>query len=137
MTTPDDARQFLRQHHRAILITHRRDGRLQGSPVLAGIDDEGRVLVSTRETAMKAKNLARDSRVSLIGFTDQFFGPWVQVDGTAEIVYLPEAMELLVDYYRHVAGEHDDWDDYRRAMAAEQRVMVRVRIDSAGPDVHG
>jgi hypothetical protein len=70
-------------------------------------------------------------------FVDGFYGPWVQVDGTAEVVSLPQAMELLVDYYRRVAGEHADWDDYRRAMEREKRVLIRITMESAGPDRQG
>ena len=86
---------------------------------------------------MKVKHLRRDPRVALTVFTDGFFGPWVQVEGTAEIVDLPEAMQLLVDYYREVSGEHPDWDDYRAAMQREQRVIVRFAIERAGPNVSG
>jgi len=131
------ARDFFRHHHRAVLITHRRDGSLQTSPLMAVTDDDGRLMISTRETAMKTKNLARDPRITLCGLSDEFFGEWVQVDGTAEIVHLPEAMDLLVDYYRRISGEHPDWDDYRRAMEEEQRVMVLVTIERAGPNVSG
>jgi len=127
------AQQFLTTHHRAVLATRRRDGRLQLSPVSVSIDDAGRAIVSSRHTAYKTRNLRRDPRASLCVFVDGFFGPWVQVDGTAEVVALPDAMELLVDYYRCVAGEHPDWDDYRRAMERERRVLLRISIDSAGP----
>ena len=135
--TPDEARDFLRDNHRAVLATFRADGRPQLSPVLAAIDDEGRVLVSTRETAMKTKNLRRDRRVSICVFTNRFFGGWVQVEGQAEIVSLPEAMDVLIDYYRRSAGEHDDWDEYKAAMERERRVVVRFAIERAGPTVEG
>jgi PPOX class probable F420-dependent enzyme len=134
---PQRVREFLRVHHHAVLATTRSDGRPQLSPVTAGVDDEGRILVSTRETAMKARNLARDPRVSLCLLTDGFFGEWMQAEGTAEIVRLPEAMDLLVDYYRRISGEHPDWNDYRDAMSREQRVMVRITITRAGPDASG
>ena len=134
---PQQAREFLRAHHRAVLATTRSDGRPQLSPVTAGVDAEGRILVSTRETAMKARNLARDPRASLCLLNDGFFGEWVQAEGTAEIVRLPEAMDLLVDYYRGISGEHPDWDDYREAMRRERRVMVRITITRAGPDASG
>jgi PPOX class probable F420-dependent enzyme len=135
--TPDEAREFLRDNHRAVLATFRADGRPQLSPVLAAVDDEGRVLVSTRETAMKTKNLRRDPRVSLCVFTNRFFGGWAQVEGQAEIVSLPEAMDVLIDYYRRSAGEHDNWDEYRAAMERERRVVVRFAIERAGPTVQG
>ena len=132
-----EARKFLQAHRRAVLATWRRDGRIQLSPIVVGIDAEGRAIVSSRETAYKTKNLRRDGRASLCVFVDDFYGPWVQVDGTAEVVSLPQAMELLVDYYRRVAGEHADWDDYRRAMAREKRVLIRITMESAGPDRKG
>jgi PPOX class probable F420-dependent enzyme len=128
---------FLREHHRAVLATTRADGRPQLSPVAVGVDADDRVLISTRETAIKTKNLLRDPRASLCVFTDQFFGEWVQLDGTAEIIRLPAAMDLLIDYYRRVAGEHPDWDDYAAAMQRERRVVARITIDRAGPDVSG
>ena len=135
--TPDEAQTFLRRNHRAVLSTFRRDGMPQMSPVAATIDGEGRVIVSTRETAMKTKNLRRDPRVSLCVIPDAFFGPWCQVEGTAEIVERPEAIELLVDYYRSVVGEHPDWADYRAAMEQEKRVLLRFEIERAGPSVSG
>ena len=135
--TPDEARRFLADHHHAVLATFRADGRPQLSPVLATVDAEGRVLISTREAAMKTRNIRRDPRVSLCVFNDQFYGDWVQVEGTAEVVSLPEAMDLLVDYYRRSAGEHDDWDDYRAAMEQQRRVVVRFAIERAGPNVEG
>jgi PPOX class probable F420-dependent enzyme len=131
------AQQFLTEHHRAVLATRRSDGRIQMSPVTVGLDAEGRALVSSRETAYKTKNLRRDPHASLCVFVDGFFGPWVQVDGTAEVVSLPAAMELLVDYYRCVAGEHPNWDEYRQAMERDRRVLIRLSIDRAGPDRQG
>ena len=132
-----DARQFLATHHCAVLATWRRDGRLQMSPVTVGVDGAGRAIVSSRETAYKTRHLRRDPRASLCVFTDEFYGPWVQIDGTAEVIALPEAMELLVDYYLRIAGEHPDWNDYRYAMERERRVLLRISIDSAGPDRQG
>ena len=133
----DLAREFLHAHHRAVLATTRAGGRPQLSPVLCAVDEKGRVLISTRETAVKTRNLRRDPRASLCVIGDGFFGDWVQVDGEAEIIGLPDAMELLIDYYRRVAGEHADWDDYRAAMERERRVIVRVSLTRAGPNVSG
>jgi PPOX class probable F420-dependent enzyme len=132
-----EARQFLATHHCAVLATRRRNGRPQMSPVTVGVDAAGRAIISSRETAYKTRHLRRDPRASLCVFTDEFYGPWVQIDGTAEVVSLPEAMELLVDYYHRVAGEHPDWNDYRRAMERERRVLLRISIDSTGPDRKG
>jgi PPOX class probable F420-dependent enzyme len=131
--SPDEARAFVASNHRAVLITRRSGGGLQTSPVLVGVDDDGKVVISTREDASKTWNLRRDPRAVLCVLSDDFFGPWIRIEGTAQIVSLPEAMEGLVDYYRGISGEHPDWDDYRRAMRQEQRVLVRVSIDAAGP----
>jgi len=132
----DHARAFVSENHRAVMVTLRRDGRPQTSVVVCGVDEDGRVVVSTRETAVKTRNLRRDPRVSLCVVSADFSG-WVQVDGRAEVVSLPDAMEGLVDYYRRVAGEHPDWDDYRAAMERDRRVLVRIDVERAGPDRHG
>jgi PPOX class probable F420-dependent enzyme len=132
----DQAREFIRTHHRAVISVRRRDGSPQMSPITVGIQD-GRAVISSRETAFKVKAVQRDQRVSLCVLSDGFLGEWIQVDGTAEIVSLPEAMELLVDYYRGISGEHPDWDDYRQAMERDRRVLIRVTLDRAGPDRHG
>jgi PPOX class probable F420-dependent enzyme len=107
------------------------------SPVTCAVDDDGRVLISTRETAIKIRNLRRNPFASVCAFTDGFFGPWVQAEGTAEIILLPEAMDLLVDYYRRISGEHPDWEDYRAAMERDQRVILRITISRAGPSLSG
>jgi len=131
------ATSFLTKHPRAVLATTRVDGRPQLSPIVAAVDADGRVLVSTRETAIKAKNLARDPRASLCLLNENFFGEWYQVEGTAELVHLPDAMPILEDYYRRISGEHPDWDEYRDAMRRERRLILRIAIDRAGPDVSG
>jgi len=131
------ATSFLTKHPRAVLATTRVDGRPQLSPIVAAVDADGRVLVSTRETAIKAKNLARDPRASLCLLNENFFGEWYQVEGTAELVHLPDAMPILEDYYRRISGEHPDWDEYRDAMRRERRLILRITIDRAGPDVSG
>lgn len=133
----EQAREFLRANHRAVLATVRADGRPQLSPVTCGVDDAGLVIISTRETAIKTRNLRRNPAASLCVFTDGFFGQWVQVDGTAEIISLPAAMDLLVGYYRSISGEHPDWADYREAMIRERRCVARITITRAGPDIAG
>ena len=133
----DAARDFLRTHHRSVLATTRRDGRPQLSPVAHGVGDDGRVLVSSREPAYKVRNVRRNPAVSLMALSEGWYGEWIQVDGTADIVSLPDAMELLVDYYRRVAGEHPDWSEYRRAMVDEKRCVIRITIERAGPDRRG
>ena len=133
----DEARDYIRQHHHAVMATRRSDGRPQMSPVVCNVDAEGHVLLSTREPALKVKNLRRDPKVSVCVFDDTFFDKWIQVDGTATIVSLPEAMEILVDYYRSISGEHEDWDEYRAAMERDQRCIVRIDLTRAGPDHSG
>jgi PPOX class probable F420-dependent enzyme len=133
----DDARAVIREQHRAVLATVRDDGTPQMSPVLVAMDDDGYALVSTRESAVKVRNLRRDPRLWLCVLPDGFFGRWVQVEGRVEIVPLPEAMHGLENYYRRVAGEHDDWDDYRAAMRRERRVLLRIALHRAGPDRAG
>jgi PPOX class probable F420-dependent enzyme len=126
-----EALAFVRANHHAVLATTKRDGTPQLSPVTAGVDAEGRIVISTREPLAKTKNLRRDPRVSLCVFTDRFYGPWVTVTGEAEIVSLPEALPLLESYYRDISGEHPDWDDYRAAMVRDERVLVRITPASA------
>jgi len=107
------------------------------SPVSVGLDAAGRAIISSAKSAYKVRNLRRDPRAALCVFVEAFTGPWVQIEGTAEVVTLPEAMEPLVDYYRRLAGEHPDWDDYRRAMTADRRALIRITIERAGPDRQG
>ena len=133
----DVARDFLRSNHHAVLATTRKDGTPQLTPVTAVVDAEGRVCVSSRETAYKVKNLRRTPRAWLCVFTDRFYGEWVHLEGDVEIVSLPEAMDLLVDYYRRGSGEHPDWDDYRAAMERDQRCLIRISVTRAGPDRQG
>ncbi|MEU9831431.1 PPOX class F420-dependent oxidoreductase [Streptosporangium sp. NPDC048047] len=133
----DSARDFIRDNHRAVLLTRHADGRPQMSPVIVGLDIDGRAVVSSRETAAKVRNARRDPNVALCVTTDGFFGQWIQIEGTAEIVSLPEAMEHLISYYRGISGEHPDWDDYRMSMELERRVVMRIDLTRAGPDVHG
>lgn len=132
-----DALDVVRRQHRAVMATIRSDGRPQLSPVSAGVLGD-RVVVSSRETAMKVANLRRRPFGTLCVFGDGFFGdPWVQVEGPVRVVSLPEAMDGLVEYYRSVAGEHPDWDDYRAAMARDRRVILEMTVERAGPDRAG
>ena len=131
------ALEFLRTNHRGVLATTRSDGTTQMSPVTAGVDDEGRVEISTRETAFKVKHLRSLPYATYCGLSDGFFGEWVQVEGPVEIVELPDAMEPLVEYYRRVSGEHPDWDDYRAAMERDRRVLLRLNVERAGPTRSG
>jgi PPOX class probable F420-dependent enzyme len=131
------ALNYVRAQHHGVLGTIKSDGTPQLSPVTVGVDDEGHVVISTRQTAYKVRNARRDPRVWLCAFPDAFFGKWIQIEGRAEIVELPEAMDGLVAYYRTISGEHPDWDDYRAAMERDKRVLLRITITKVGPDVSG
>jgi PPOX class probable F420-dependent enzyme len=131
MTDIDEARRFLADNHRGVLVTYRRDGKVQQSPVTAGLDAQGRVIISVTESRAKARNARRDPRVSLCVFTENFFGPWVQVEGTVELVDGPDRIDALVDYYRRLSGEHPDWDEYRATMERDGRVLLRFEIERA------
>ena len=133
----DDAIEFIRHHHRGVLATTRADGSTQMSPVTAGVDPEGRVEISTRETAYKVRHLRALPYATYCGLNDGFFGEWVQVEGPVEIVSLPDAMEPLIEYYRRISGEHPDWDDYRAAMESDHRVLLRLNVERAGPRRQG
>ena len=129
--------EFLRPRHHAILMTTRRDGRPQSSPNACGVDAEGRIVISTYPERAKVANIRRDPRVSLCVLSDEWNGPWVQVDGQAEVLDLPEALEPLVDYFRCIAGEHPDWAEYRQAMRDQGKCLIRVTIESWGPIATG
>jgi PPOX class probable F420-dependent enzyme len=133
----EQARQFIRENHRAVAATRRRDGGVQMSPVAATVDDAGRVVISSRETAYKTRNIRRDPEMSVLVVTDSWWGPWVRVDGVAEVISLPEAMDGLIAYYRSISGEHPHWEEYRQAMVSEQRVVIAITLRSAGPDAQG
>ena len=129
--------EFLRPRHHAVLVTHRRDGGAQLSPVTCGVDQEGRIVVSTYPQRAKAANARRDPAVSLCVLSDDFDGPYVQVDGEAEVIDLPEALEPLVDYYRSISGEHPDWDEYRAAMTRQGKSLLRITVTRWGPVATG
>ena len=133
----DQAREFVRSHHRAVMATRRSGGGIQQTPVGVGVDAEGHLVVSSREGAYKTRNLRRDPWAQVCVFTDRFYGDWVWVEGEVQVLSLPDAMEPLVDYYRSVAGEHPNWDEYRESMRQERRVLLRMQPRSAGPDRQG
>jgi PPOX class probable F420-dependent enzyme len=129
--------EFLRPRHHAILMTTRRDGRPQASPNTCGVDGEGRIVISTYPERAKAMNVRRNPQVSVCVLSTEWNGPWVQVDGTAEVLDLPEALEPLVEYFRVISGEHPDWDEYRRAMRDQGKSLIRITIDAWGPIATG
>ncbi|SFJ70139.1 PPOX class F420-dependent oxidoreductase [Cellulomonas sp. KH9] len=124
---------FVRPRHHLLLATTRADGRSQLSPVSGGVDDAGRIVISTYPDRAKTRNAERDPRVSVCVLSDEWDGPWVQVDGTAEVLHMPQAEDALVDYYRCIAGEHPDWDEYRAAMRLQGKSLIRVTPERWGP----
>ena len=128
---------FIRPRHHGILVTTRRDGRPQISPVTMGVDADGRVVVSSYPDRAKSRNAARNTRASVCVLSNEFNGEWVQLDGRIEVVQQPEAMEALVEYYRSISGEHPDWDEYRQAMADQGKVLLRLTIERWSPVSRG
>ncbi|WP_369202756.1 PPOX class F420-dependent oxidoreductase [Streptomyces sp. PU-14G] len=133
----DGLLEFVRPRHRAILLTRRKDGAPQASPLTCGVDAAGRIVVSTYPERAKTRNARRAARVSVLVLSDEWNGPWVQVDGDAEVLDLPEALEPLVEYYRVIAGEHPDWDEYRAAMHEQGKSLIRVTPRQWGPIATG
>ncbi len=133
----DELLQFLRPRHHALLVTTRSDGRPQVSPVSCGVDADGRIVVATYPQRAKVRNLRRDPRATVCVLSDEWDGPYVQVDGDAEIIDLPDAVEPLVEYYRSIAGEHPDWDTYREAMRHQGKSLIRVTPRTWGPIATG
>lgn len=128
---------FVRPRHRALLITRRSDGSPQASPLTCGVDDSGRIVVSTYPERAKTVNARRDPQVSVLVLSDEWNGPWVQVDGEAEVLDVPESVEPLVEYFRNISGEHPDWDEYRSAMTEQGKSLIRVTPRHWGPIATG
>ncbi|HWG62422.1 MAG TPA: PPOX class F420-dependent oxidoreductase [Streptosporangiaceae bacterium] len=133
----DGLLEFTRPRHNVILLTSRADRTPQASPVTCGVDSEGRFVISTYRERAKAANVRRTPTASVVVLSDDFGGPWVQVDGEAEILDMPEALDALVDYYRTIAGEHPDWADYREAMRRQDKSLIRVAPRRWGPIATG
>ena len=130
----DQAQEFLRQNHRACIAVRQNDGWPQMTFVTPGIDPQGRVIITSRGTTHKVKHIRRDPRVSLLIFGEQYSGSkFVQIHGAAELIELPQAMDTLIYWYKQVRGEHKNWDDYKKQMHDEKRVIIRVTIEKVGP----
>lgn len=129
--------EFVRPRHRGVLLTFRRDGWPQSSLVTMGLSSDDHIVVSSYPERAKVHNLRRDPRASTMVMSDEFDGEWVQVDGAAEVVDLPEALDGLVDYFRVISGEHSDWDDYRAAMQRQGKCLIRISIDRWSPIAKG
>ena len=132
-----DLLDFVRPRHRFILITRRAGGSPQASPVTGGVDDSGRLVIATYPERAKTRNARRDPQVSVVVISDEWDGPWVQVNGTAEVLDVPEALEAFVEYFRTISGEHPDWDEYRRAMVDQGKSLIRITPTSWGPVATG
>lgn len=128
---------FVRPRHKMVLTTFRSGGGLQSSPVTGGVDEQGRLVISSYPQRAKSTNVRRTGTASVVVLSDEFNGPYVQIDGDAEVIDLPEALEPLVDYYRAIAGEHPDWDEYRQAMAQQGKCLIRITPRSWGPVATG
>jgi PPOX class probable F420-dependent enzyme len=133
----DELLEFVRPRHRMVLTTFRADGSLQSSPVTGGVDAQGRIVIASYPQRAKSVNIGRTPRASVTVLSDEFNGPYVQVDGDAERIDLPEAVEALVDYFRAVAGEHPDWDEYRQAMVDQRKCLLRITPRRWGPVATG
>ncbi len=125
--------EFVRPRHRGVLLTTRQDGRPQSSLVTLGLDTSGRVVVSSYPERAKSINAKRNPEASMVVMSDEFGGEWMQLDGTAEVLDMPEALDGLVEYFRVISGEHPDWDEYRQAMAHQGKCLIRLTIDQWGP----
>lgn len=132
-----EALEFIRTNSQAVLATTRRDGRPQLSPVNVVVNEAGQVVLSSRATAIKVKNLRRDPHAAVCVTTTAFYGDWCQVEGSVTVVDLPEAMDGLVDYYRSASGEHPDWDEYRAAMTRQGKSLLRITPTRWGPVATG
>ncbi len=117
---------FVRPRHRMLLATTRTDGRPQMSPVSGGVDIEGRFVISTYPSRAKTRNVDRNGQASVLVLSDDWDGGWIQVDGDAEVLHMPEASDALVDYFRSISGEHPDWDEYREAMELQNKSLIRI-----------
>ena len=137
VVTRDELTDFIRPRHHAIVITERSDGSPQASPVTCGVAEAGRIVVATYPARAKTRNARRDPRVSVVVLSDDFGGPWVQVDGDAEVIDVPAAVDPLVSDYRAISGEHPDWGEDRAAMLRQGKSLLRVTPRRWGPVATG
>jgi PPOX class probable F420-dependent enzyme len=128
---------FVRPRHHMLLITQRSNGSPQASPVVGGVDDSGRIVISTYPERAKARNARRRPDTSVVVLSDDFNDPWVQVDGTCEVLDVPEALDAFVEYFRNISREHSDWDEYRQAMIDQGKCLLRITPTRWGPVATG
>ena len=135
--TLDDLLEFVRPRHRMVLLTERSDGSAQASPVTGGVDDSGRIVVATYPDRAKTRNARARPRAGVVVLSEEWNGPWVQVDGDAEVLDVPEALDALVEYFRNISGEHPDWAEYRQAMLDQGKSLIRITPRRWGPVATG
>lgn len=128
---------FVRPRHRMILVTSRPDGSPQASPVTGGVDDAGRIVITTYPERAKTRNARRDPAVSVVVLSDEWNGAWIQVDGTAEVIDASADVEPFVEYFRCISGEHPDWAEYRQAMVEQGKSLLRITPTRWGPAATG
>lgn len=123
------AEQFVSEHPQSTLITHRRDGGIQASPVRVLVDESGSIVACTRNNTAKARNLARDPRFALCVTSDTWVGPWITVEGTAEFETLPVALDALREFYLKRDGKVAPADEFVSTMEAEERLIIRFHVE--------
>lgn len=128
---------FVRPRHRFLLATTRADGRPQLSPVSGGVDGQGRLVVSSYPGRAKVRNAEQRPQASVCVLSEDWNGPWVQVDGDVEVLHMPQAEDALVDYFRAISGEHPDWAEYRAAMRVQHKSLLRITPTRWGPVATG
>lgn len=133
----DDLLAFVRPRHHMLLITRRSDGTPQASPVTGGVDDSGRLVIASYPERAKSRNARHRPDVSVVVLSDSFDDAWVQVDGTCEVLDVPEALDGFVEYFRNISGEHSDWDEYRQAMIDQGKCLLRITPTRWGPVATG
>ena len=129
-----EAQEFLKNNHHGVLVARRRDGSLQMTLVSPVVDAEGRVIITARDTTYKVKNIKRNPQVSLLVYGDQFHGSkYIQIDGKAEVIPHPQAMEIVLDWHQQIRGVPANWDEIREKTKAEGRIAIRITIEKVGP----
>ena len=133
----EELRDFVRPRHQMILLTQRADGSPQASPVTGGVDDSGRIVIATYPDRAKTRNVRARPTASVLVLSPEWNDAWVQVDGDAEVLDVPEALDAFVEYFRNISGEHSDWDEYRQAMLDQGKSLIRITPTRWGPIATG
>jgi PPOX class probable F420-dependent enzyme len=134
----NEAREFLKDKHHGVLVTRKKDGSLQMTLVSPVISSDGRVIITARERTYKVKNIKRNPQISLLVYGEKFHGSnYIQIDGRAEVIPHPQAMDIVLDWHRRIRGEPKSWDEIRQKTLAEGRIAIRVTIEKVGPQNRG